>query len=89
MYKKIPKTLSAKALENYKIFLSFEDGISGEVSLEAYKGRGVFEYWNDEENFKNFKIIHNAITWNEDIDIDCDSLYLQIINKNFFEYARS
>ncbi len=89
MYKDFPKIVSATALENYKLFLTFDDGISGEIALGQYKGKGkgVFEYWNDENNFKNFQIINNALTWNEDLDMCGDSFYLQIINKTFFEYA--
>ena len=88
MYKDIPKISQVEARENFQLFMSFEDGVSGVINLSKYKGKGVFEYWNDEKNFKSFKIIYNAITWNENIDMDCDSLYLQIINKDFFEYAR-
>ncbi len=87
MYKDFPKIVSATALENYKLFLTFDDGISGEIALGQYKGKGVFEYWNDENNFKNFEIVNNALTWNELLDMDCDAFYLQIINKDFFEYA--
>ena len=88
MYKDIPKMETATALDGYKLALTFNDGVSGVVDLSALKGKGVFEYWNDESNFKKFEIIGNALTWNENLDIDADSFYLQIINKDFFEYAR-
>lgn len=88
MYKDIPKIETATALDGYKLALTFNDGVSGVVDLSALKGKGVFEYWNDENNFKKFEIIGNALTWNENLDIDADSFYLQIINKDFFEYAR-
>lgn len=87
MYKDFPKIVSAKPLENYKLFLTFDDGISGEIALGQYKGKGVFEYWNDENNFKNFQIINNALTWNEDLDIDTLNLYLKLTNQTFEEYA--
>lgn len=87
MYKDFPKIVSAKALENYKLFLSFDDGVSGEIALEQYKGKGVFEYWNDENNFKNFQIINNALTWNEDLDLDTLNIYLQLTNQTFEQYA--
>jgi hypothetical protein len=88
MYKDIPKLETAIALDGYKLALTFNDGVSGVVDLSDLKGKGVFEYWNDENNFKKFEIVWNALTWNEDIDMDGDSFYLQIINKDFFEYAR-
>ncbi len=89
MYKDIPKIVTATALDGYKLALTFDDGVSGIVDLSQHKGHGVFEYWNDEANFKKFEIVWNALTWNENLDMDGDSFYLQIINKDFFEYARN
>ena len=66
----------------------FEDGVNGIIDLEKWKGQGVFEYWNKEENFKNFKITNNKkLEWNSEIDMDPDSFYLKLIGKTFFEYA--
>lgn len=87
MYKDIPKIETATALDGYKLALTFNDGVSGVVDLSDLKGKGVFEYWNDENNFKKFEIIWNALTWNENLDLDTLNLYLKIINKSFEEYA--
>ena len=87
MYKNFPNITAAKALDNYKIFLSFDDGVTGNVDLLNLKGKGVFSFWNDEKNFKNFEISDNAIIWNENLDMDTNSFYLKIINKTFEEYA--
>jgi hypothetical protein len=88
MNKNFPNIIEAKPLENYKLFLKFDDGINGEIELSNLKGKGVFEYWNDENNFKNFKIIDNIIIWNDILDMDSNAFYLKIINKTFEEYAR-
>ena len=88
MYKNFPNITTAKALDNYKNFLSFDDGVSGKVDLLDLKGKGVFSFWNDEKNFKNFEISNNSIIWNENVDMDTNSFYLKIINKTFEEYAR-
>jgi Protein of unknown function (DUF2442) len=89
MLKEIPKIKTATAIKGYKLELTFNDGVFGIVDLSKNVGKGVFEYWNDERNFKKFTIIWNALTWNEIIDFDCDSFYLEIIDKTFFEYARN
>ncbi len=89
MYKNIPKIKTALPINGYKLELTYVDGTHGIIDLSDQVGKGVFEYWNDEQNFKNFTIVWNAITWNEILDIDCDSFYLQIIGKTFFEYARN
>ena len=87
MYKDIPKIVIATALDGYKLALTFDDGVSGIVDLSQHKGHGVFEYWNDEANFKKFEIVWNALTWNENLDLDTLNLYLTITNKTFEEYA--
>ena len=87
MSKDFPNIIEAKALENYKLFLKFDDGISGIVDLSSFKGKGVFAYWNNYDNFFKFEIIYNSITWNDSLDLDTLNLYLTITNKSFDEYA--
>jgi len=90
MYKNIPKLIKYKALENYKLFVHFEDGISGEVDLSHLNELKIFkEYWIKNDNFKNFMIIKNYITWNEVLDIDTLNLYLELTQQNFEEYANN
>ena len=88
MNKIIPYLKSAEALPQYKLMLVFEDGVSGIINLFKWKGKGVFEFWNNEENFKAFKItITKKLEWNEDIDMDPDAFYLQLTNQKFEDYA--
>ena len=88
MNKSIPYLKIAEAKDDYKLYLLFEDGVEGVVELKKWKGKGVFEYWNDELNFKKFKVTQDKkLEWNENIDMDPDALYLKLINKTFEEYA--
>ena len=87
MNKDIPKIKTAKALKDYKLELTFEDGVFGTVDLSKYKGKGIFEFWNDYKKFENFRIINNYVTWNDDLDFDTLNFYLTITNKSFEEYA--
>ncbi|MDQ3845434.1 MAG: DUF2442 domain-containing protein [Bacteroidota bacterium] len=88
MNRLIPCLKSAVAEPDYKLFVVFEDGINGIIDLKKWKGKGVFQYWNDEENFKRFTITADKkIEWNKDIDMDPDAFYLQLIGKSFEEYA--
>ena len=84
----IPYLKSVSAMNGHKLFVEFEDGISGIIDLYKWKGKGVFEFWNDEENFKAFKITSDKkIEWNKEIDMDPDAFYLQLIGKTFDEYV--
>ena len=84
----IPHITQAEARPGYKLFIEFEDGVKGIVDLSKWKGKGVFDFWNEEENFKSFIITKDKkLQWNEHIDMDPDTFYLQLIGKNFEEYA--
>ena len=88
MEKIIPYLKTVSNVAPYQLYLEFEDGVSGVVDLSIWKGKGVFEYWNNVENFKNFKIISlGKLEWNNEIDMDPDALYLKLIGKTFQEYA--
>ncbi len=77
-----PKILETRPLDNYKIWLKFEDGTKGEVDLSHLTGKGVFEFWNDYEKFKKISIENGrSISWSDEIDMDADSLYLKLTGK--------
>lgn len=89
MNKIIPYLKNAEALPGHRLSVQFEDGINGIVDLSEWKGKGVFVFWNDERNFRDFEITRDKkIKWNEEIDMDPDAFYLEIIKKSFSEYAR-
>lgn len=76
------------ATTSISLLVEFEDGVSGVVDLSGWKGKGVFEYWNDEENFKKFVLTTDKkIEWNEQIDMGPDAFYLKLIGKTFEQYA--
>ncbi len=80
----IPYLQSASALSNYRLMVKFEDGVQGIIDLSKWKGKGLFEYWSNEENFKKFTITENKkIEWNEEIDMDPDAFYLKLVGKTF------
>ena len=87
MNKIIPYIKSASPVSPYKLFVEFEDGILGVIDLSIWKGKGVFTYWDDEENFRNFKITSSGkIEWNNEIDMDPDAFYLKLTGKTFEHY---
>ena len=84
----IPYLTRALAKPGYKLYLEYEDATKGTVDLSKWVGKGVFEYWNKEENFTSFRVTTDKkLQWNEDIDMDPDAFYLQLIGKTFDEYA--
>jgi hypothetical protein len=81
-----PKILEVRPLANYKIWLKFTDLSSGNVDLSHLAGKGVFESWNQYENFKNVAIENGRrLVWPDEIDIDADSLYIKLTGKTVDE----
>lgn len=84
----ISKPLEVSALDNYKIRIKFEDGVTGEIDLSFLKDKGVFKIWSDYQNFKNVYIDKEtfAIAWSKEVEIDTNNLYLQLTGKTYDEW---
>ena len=73
------KITSIKVLDNYRIWLRFNDGVEGVVDFSSKPRTGVFAFWNDYENFRKAHIDDlGALIWNDQIDFCPDSLWLQV-----------
>ena len=77
------KILQVKALEKYKIWLQYEDGAEGTVDLAKLAGKGVFQKWEEEGIFDQVRIDpeSGSVTWNEELQLCPDNLYLQLTKK--------
>lgn len=74
--------LSPKA--GFRLFVRFDDGLSGEVDLSALAGRGAFSTWKTPGVFESVAIASEtgAPTWPGGIDIGPDTLYFEITGRN-------
>lgn len=72
METKSTKIVACKPLENYRIWIRFDDGLEGEVDLNHLVGKGVFEAWNSIEFFNQVHVDlkSDTVAWGEDIDLD-------------------
>ena len=69
------EVVKADYLEDYKIKLLFNDGLSKTVDLENELHGEVFEPLKDKSFFKDFKISFNTIEWKNGADIAPEYLY--------------
>ena len=76
----IPKPIAVKPLTKYRIWVSFEDGTSGEVDLSDVAGKGIFCFWDEGENFHHVYINPETegISWSEDLEICPETVYRQL-----------
>ena len=80
------KPIEVKALKNYRLHLKYSDGVEGDVDLSSFAGKGVFALWNDARKFEQVHIGESGeIVWNEEVDMDSDSLYMKITGKTVEE----
>jgi hypothetical protein len=78
----MPKATRVQVLNDYRIKLDFDDGVSGDIDLFDLVGRGVFSAWRDTTFFREVRIGSSGeLTWGEGIDLCPDSLYLKITGK--------
>ncbi len=74
-----PSPVEVRALEPYRIWLLYDDGVEGEVDLSDMAGDGVFAAWDDHSFFAGVHLgSARSIAWSEDIDMCGDALYLEI-----------
>jgi hypothetical protein len=76
------KPVKVKALDGYKLWIEYADGVKGEVNLAHLAGKGVFALWNDYKAFQNVYIGESGeIAWSDEVDLCPDALYLQLTGK--------
>ena len=58
----------AKYIDEYRIWLSFNDGAEGEVDLASELYGEIFEPLKDKEFFKSFILEGHTLTWSNGAD---------------------
>ena len=80
------KPIAVKALEGYRIWIKFDDGIEGELDLSHHAGRGVFKAWEDREFFEAVRLSpYQVIVWGEDLELCANALYMELTGKTVDE----
>jgi len=84
----IVKLVQVKAINQYMIWLKYDDNIEGQVDLSHLKDKPVFKNWEN-PNFFNKVYIDSetgAVAWDENIELCPDSLYLKIKGQTFEQW---
>lgn len=80
-----PKPILVQALDHYRLFLRYDDGVEGEVSLAHLAGQGIFAEWDENDLF--FKVYIDpetaAVAWSQELELGPDSLYLKLLGIDF------
>lgn len=68
--------IEGKPLENYELLLVFENKERRIKDMKPYLEKGIFKKLKDKEFFKNVKVLDGAISWENNIEMCADSLYI-------------
>jgi hypothetical protein len=66
---------SVEPLDNYWLFLTFENKEKRYFDMKPLLNTGVFRALKDPEVFRAVKVSFDSIAWNNDIDIAPETLY--------------
>jgi hypothetical protein len=80
----LQKITHVETLANYRIKLSFEDGLKGTIDLSDMVGKGVFAVWTDPDKFAMVSIdpLTHTVSWLGGIDLCADSLHDEIAQQD-------
>lgn len=84
----ISKPLQVKAINQYSIWLKYDDNTEVEVDLSHLINKPVFKNWKESYFFDKVYIDTEtfAIAWDENIELCPDSLYLKIKGITFEQW---
>jgi Protein of unknown function (DUF2442) len=83
MSKKLKHIIDYKILDNYSIWLKYDDGVNGVIDLSDYLNYPVFAPIKNVEFFNKLKIEEGRnVFWNDELDLCPDALYIKITGIN-------
>lgn len=78
----MPNLIAIKPLLDFKLRLTYDDGVEGIADLSHLVGKGVFNIWNKPGVFEKVYIGEaGQVSWSDDIDLCPDALYMKITGK--------
>ncbi len=90
----LPEPVEVEARDGFRIWVRFDDGVSGEIDLSHLVGKGGFKAWDDPEFFNGVYVSpHGGIAWSEEIDMCPDLAYMGVtgltVEEMFPEFAET
>jgi hypothetical protein len=70
-----PAIVQVKPLDDYKLHLSFKNGQEGIFDMKPYLHIEIFKPLQNLEIFNSVKISFDTVEWQNEIDIDPETLY--------------
>ena len=83
----LAQPIAVEARPNYRLWVKYADGPSGEVDLSDLVGKSVYAAWNDPDFFQRVHIDPETqmIAWGNNVDICPDGVYLAVTGLSYKE----
>ncbi len=75
----VPKPVEIKVLENYKLWLKFENGEQKNFNMEKYIHEKFYQKLKNRKYFETVKVSGNTIEWENGEDVAPENLYYDSI----------
>ncbi len=75
------KVLHVEAQPGYKLQVTFDDGVSGVITLADFVGKGIFTPIKETETFNKVYSTGYSVAWSDEMEIDAVSIYADLTNK--------
>lgn len=76
------KITDIAVVPEYKLKVSFDDGVSGVTDLKDFIENGIFSVLKDKQLFNKVYSVGYAVAWSDELEIDAVTIYAEIINKD-------
>lgn len=71
-----PHVTSVRALDDYELEVSFDNGEQKTFDVKPYLSRGIFVRLRDRELFQAVRVVAGSIEWPGELDLSYDTLYV-------------
>jgi uncharacterized protein DUF2442 len=75
------KVISVNPLHNYKLQVSFDDGVSGIIDLKDFVINGIFSVLQNDDTFNKVYTNGYSVAWSDELEIDSLAIYAEILEK--------
>lgn len=72
-----PHVKAVRALEDYELEVSFDNGESRRFDVKPYLDRGIFVRLRDQEAFRAIRVVAGSVEWANGLDLSYDTLYVE------------
>ena len=71
------RVTEVKPLENYRLKLTFSNGVERIFDTRPYLDRGIFRELKNVDYFKSVRIAYGTVTWPNEQDFGPESLFVE------------